>query len=126
MVEPVPIGINDQGLTFDIYWLIIEWSYFLSVDGIDAATQPVEPERFVERNYPGVNSDYDYRQWTVERMRLDAERIMRSMNATYDQVAWVPRDKVSYDNTLKPMIDLTGEVHWQSGVITVSNSSIKS
>ena len=98
----------------------------MNVDGIDAATQPVEPERFVERNYPGVNSDYDYRQWTVERMRLDAERIMRSMNATYDQVAWVPRDKVSYDNTLKPMIDLTGEVHWQSGVITVSNSSIKS
>jgi len=103
VVEPVPIGINDQ-------------------DGIDAATQPVEPERFVERNYPGVNSDYDYRQWTVERMRLDAERIMRTMNATYDQVAWVPRDKVSYDNTLKPMIDLTGEVHWQSGVITFAKN----
>ena len=35
------------------------------------------------------------------------------------QVAWVPKDEVNFDNTLKPLIDLSGEYHWQAGVITV-------
>ena len=39
-----------------------------------------------ERGYSGVLSDYDYRQWSVQRMEEEAERIMRMMNTTYDQV----------------------------------------
>ena len=35
------------------------------------------------------------------------------------QVSWVPKDKVNFDNTLKPLIDLDGDIHWQNGVITV-------
>ena len=42
------------------------------------------------------------------------------MSTVYDQVGWVPQDKVNFDNTLKPLIDLDGELHWQSGVVTVS------
>ena len=42
------------------------------------------------------------------------------MRTVYDQVGWVPQDKVNFDNTLKPLIDLDGELHWQSGVVTVS------
>ena len=41
------------------------------------------------------------------------------MRTVYDQVGWVPQDKVNFDNTLKPLIDLDGELHWQSGVVTV-------
>ena len=40
------------------------------------------------------------------------------------QVSWVPKDKVNFDNTLKPLIDLDGDIHWQSGVITVGILSI--
>ena len=39
-----------------------------------------------ERGYSGVLSDYDYRQWSVQRMEAEAARIMRMMNTTYDQV----------------------------------------
>ena len=42
------------------------------------------------------------------------------MRTVYDQVGWVPWEKVNFDNTLKPLIDLDGELHWQSGVVTVS------
>ena len=34
----------------------------------------------------GINSDYDYRQWTVERMESETERISKMMQTTYDQV----------------------------------------
>ena len=44
------------------------------------------------------------------------------MRTVYDLVGWVPEDKVNFDNTLKPLIDLDGELHWQSGVVTVSIS----
>lgn len=44
------------------------------------------------------------------------------METVYDQVGWVPREKVNFHNTLKPLIDLEGELHWQSGVITVRMS----
>ena len=39
-----------------------------------------------ERSYTGVFSDYDFREWSVDRMRAEAARIMRMMNTTYDQV----------------------------------------
>lgn len=38
------------------------------------------------RDYTGVLSDYDYRQWSVQRMESEAERIINMMNTTYDQV----------------------------------------
>ena len=38
------------------------------------------------RAYTGVLSDYDYRQWSVQRMESEAERIINMMNTTYDQV----------------------------------------
>ena len=48
------------------------------------------------------------------------------MRTVYDQVGWVPQDKVNFDNTLKPLIDLDGELHWQSGVVTVSIMEVSS
>ena len=33
----------------------------------------------------GIKSDYDYRQWTVERMESETERISKMMQTTYDQ-----------------------------------------
>ena len=33
----------------------------------------------------GINSAYDYRQWTVERMESETERISKMMQTTYDQ-----------------------------------------
>ena len=80
---------------------------------------PVE-EAGQERSYRGVLSDYDYRQWTVGKVEMEVARIMKMMRTVYDQIGWVPKDKVNFDNTLKPLIDLDGELHWQSGVVTVS------
>ena len=80
---------------------------------------PVE-EVSKERSYRGVLSDYDYRQWTVGKVEMEVARIMKMMRTVYDQIGWVPKDKVNFDNTLKPLIDLDGELHWQSGVVTVS------
>jgi len=78
---------------------------------------PVE-EVSKERSYRGVLSDYDYRQWTVGKVEMEVARIMKMMRTVYDQIGWVPKDKVNFDNTLKPLIDLDGELHWQSGVVT--------
>merc|ERR1719251_483308 len=78
---------------------------------------PVE-EVSQERSYRGVLSDYDYRQWTVGKVEMEVARIMKMMRTVYDQIGWVPKDKVNFDNTLKPLIDLDGELHWQSGVVT--------
>ena len=51
-----------------------------------------------------------------EERRLDVSVV----NLTrYFKVAWVPKDKVNFDNTLKPLIDLDGEVQWQYGVVSV-------
>ena len=86
----------------------------------DLATAAVASGPAKSRSFRGIKSDYDYRQWSVEKLEQETERVMKMMQTTYDQVAWVPEDKVTYDNTLKPLIDLDGEVHWQSGVITVS------
>ena len=38
------------------------------------------------RGYTGVFSDYDYRQWTVQKIESEAERIKNMLNTTYDQV----------------------------------------
>jgi len=76
----------------------------------------------LERNYRGIKSDFDYRKWTIERIQSETERIKRMMQTVYDQVAWVPKDEVNFDNTLKPLIDLSGEYHWQAGVITFAKN----
>jgi len=107
IVDPVPVGINEQ-------------------DGHSDADVQVTPITRTERDYTGVLSDYDYREWSVERMQSEAARIMRMMNTTYDQVAWVPKDKVNFDNTLKPLIDLDGEVQWQYGVVSFAKNVAES
>ncbi len=38
------------------------------------------------RGYTGVFSDYNYRQWTVQRVENEAKRIKHMLNTTYDQV----------------------------------------
>merc|ERR1719422_1285083 len=86
------------------------------------ATKDEDSTKVLERSYRGIKSDYDYRQWTVERIESETERISRMMQTTYDQVSWVPKDKVNFDNTLKPLIDLDGDIHWQSGVITFAKN----
>ena len=55
-------------------------------DGQSNADVQVTPITRTERDYTGVLSDYDFREWNVERMQSEAARIMRMMNTTYDQV----------------------------------------
>ena len=56
------------------------------IDGQSAADVQASVVTRKERGYSGVLSDYDYRQWSVQRMEAEAARIMRMMNTTYDQV----------------------------------------
>ena len=42
------------------------------------------------------------------------------MKNVYDYVGAVPRESVNFDNVIKPLIDLDGDVHTQSGALTVS------
>ena len=41
------------------------------------------------------------------------------MKDVYDSVGAVPRESVTYENVIKPLIDLDGDVHTESGTITV-------
>ena len=53
--------------------------------GAQALPQPQEVEQVEvvngipveERSYRGVLSDYDYRQWTVEKVEMEVARIMK-------------------------------------------------
>ena len=45
---------------------------------------------------------------------------LQTMKAVYDRVGAVPATEISFASVLKPLIDLDGEMHWKSGVVTVS------
>ena len=44
------------------------------------------------------------------------------MEDVYDAVGAVPREGVSFENVIKPLIDLNGEIFYQSKVLSVSKS----
>ena len=41
------------------------------------------------------------------------------MKEVYDSVGAVPRESVTYENVIKPLVDLDGDVHTESETITV-------
>ena len=51
------------------------------------ATDAVSPGPAKSRSFRGIKSDYDYRQWSVERLEQETERVMKMMQTTYDQVS---------------------------------------
>ena len=51
-------------------------------------TKAKDATKVFERSYRGIKSDYDYRQWTVERMESETDRISKMMQTTYDQVIY--------------------------------------
>ena len=42
------------------------------------------------------------------------------MQDVYDAVGAVPREGVTFNNVIKPLIDLDGDAHTHSGVLSVS------
>ena len=46
--------------------------------------------------------------------------VFKMMEDVYDTVGAVPREAVSFENVIKPLIDLDGQIHYQSGVLSVS------
>ena len=50
------------------------------------ATKHEDSTKVFERSYRGIKSDFDYRQWTVEKMESETDRISKMMQTTYDQV----------------------------------------
>ena len=72
-----------------------------------------------ERSYVGVLADFDFRKWTVERVEGEVARILKMMETVYNQVGWVPTERLNFHNTLKPLIDLDGDLAWQRNVVTV-------
>ena len=50
------------------------------------ATKHEDHTKAYERRSRGIKSDFDYRQWTVERMESETDRISKMMQTTYDQV----------------------------------------
>ena len=72
-----------------------------------------------DARYPGILSNYDYRKMTPESLLEESKRIVKVMKEVYDSVGAVPRESVTYENVIKPLVDLDGDVHTESGTITV-------
>eukprot|EP00090_Calanus_glacialis_P007989 TRINITY_DN1635_c0_g1_i1.p1 TRINITY_DN1635_c0_g1~~TRINITY_DN1635_c0_g1_i1.p1 ORF type:complete len:781 (-),score=191.71 TRINITY_DN1635_c0_g1_i1:71-2413(-) len=72
--------------------------------------------------YPGILSNYDYRQMTPESLLAESERLIKVMTKVYDSVGGVPRESVNFENVIKPLIDLDGDIHTQSGALTFSTN----
>jgi len=68
--------------------------------------------------YPGILSNYDYRKMTPDSLLEESKRIVKVMKEVYDSVGAVPRESVTYENVIKPLVDLDGDVHTESGTIT--------
>ena len=51
------------------------------------ATAAMSPGPAKSRSFRGIKSDYDYREWSVERLEQETERVMKMMQTTYDQVS---------------------------------------
>jgi len=70
--------------------------------------------------YPGILSNYDYRTKTPEDFLAETEEILMVMKQVYDDVGAVPREGVSYNNVIKPLVDLDGDVKTRSETITLA------
>ena len=66
-----------------------------------------ESERLIK-----VRDPKSYRQFSYNFMQV--------MTKVYDSVGGVPRESVNFENVIKPLIDLDGDIHTQSGALTVS------
>eukprot|EP00092_Neocalanus_flemingeri_P009866 GFUD01010635.1.p1 GENE.GFUD01010635.1~~GFUD01010635.1.p1 ORF type:complete len:787 (+),score=201.65 GFUD01010635.1:408-2768(+) len=93
-----------------------DWDFNVQCRGASAAAS------VGGRRYPGILSNYDYRQMTPEALLAENERIMQVMKDVYDNVGGVPREGVNFANVIKPLIDLDGDVHTQSGVLTFATN----
>jgi len=74
------------------------------------------------KRYPGILSNYDYRQMTPKSLLTENEKLMKTMENVYDNVGSVPRENVNFQNIIKPLIDLDGDVTTQSGVLTFASN----
>merc|ERR1711892_72473 len=94
-----------------------DWGFRVQCGASDATATAVGSKR-----YPGILSNYDYRQMTPESLLSEIEKLMKVMKKVYDYVGAVPRESVNFDNVIKPLIDLDGDVHTQSGALTFANN----
>ena len=72
------------------YCFIFNWLKYNNLDGMtqdNGATAAVSQGPAKSRSFRGIKSDYDYRQWSVERLEQETERVMKMMQTTYDQVS---------------------------------------
>jgi len=64
--------------------------------------------------YPGILSNYDYRQMTPDSFFIERLLLMTLMKNVYDDVGKVAREEITFKNVIQPLIDLDGEVYTQS------------
>merc|ERR1712106_989751 len=74
------------------------------------------------KRYPGILSNYDYRQMTPESLLSASEKLIKKMHDCYDSVGAVPREGVTFENVIKPLIDLDGDAHTEGLTLTFSKN----
>jgi len=68
--------------------------------------------------YPGILSNYDYRQMTPDSIFIKRVLLITLMKNVYDDVGKVAREEITFKNVIQPLIDLDGEYHTQSNALT--------
>jgi len=59
--------------------------------------------------YAGVQSYYDFNNYTPDQLKKDAKKLIEDAKAVYDAVAMVNKEKVTFDNVIKPLLDIERE-----------------
>lgn len=56
--------------------------------------------------HEGIKSFYDYRQVTPEELKSSANKLIEDCKAVYDSVASVSASKVTFENTIQPLLEV--------------------
>jgi len=56
--------------------------------------------------YEGIQSFYDFRNYSPDQLKKDAQKLIDDAKAVYDAVGAVDSGKVTFDNVIQPLLDI--------------------
>ena len=64
--------------------------------------------------------NFDYRNIRLKSLLTEAEHLMELMESVHSRVGNIPKESVTFDRVIKPLIDLDGHIRRQFGTLLVS------